>query len=90
LQEIITNILKHAQASNVYISAKVAHEKNCQDEVIINVKDDGQGFDASTQTRGRGYANINTRLSRIGAKVTLKTLPGQGTSYEIRLPTAAN
>jgi signal transduction histidine kinase len=88
LQEIITNILKHAQASNMSISARTAGDKTRPHEVIISITDDGQGFDASTQTKGRGLTNISTRLHRIGAKVEVNTQPGQGTAYEIRLPLA--
>ena len=90
LQEIITNILKHAQASNMYISARTTGDTIHPHEVIIDIADDGQGFDASTQTKGRGLTNISTRLHRIGAKVAVNTQPGQGTAYEIRLPMAAN
>lgn len=88
LQEIITNTLKHAKASHMYLSAGIAHETNQPDSVFIRIKDDGQGFDPATQTQGRGMSNIHTRLARIGARITLTNQAGQGTQYDIRLPLA--
>jgi signal transduction histidine kinase len=85
LQEIITNTLKHAKASHMYLSAGIAHEMNQPDSVFIRIKDDGQGFDTALQTQGRGMSNIHNRLARIGAQITLISHAGQGTQYNIHL-----
>lgn len=86
VQEIITNTLKHAQATQLRISAEVVQQTGQRNEVLLTLKDNGQGFDVQAQNRGRGLANIRTRLERIGAVLTVTTQPGQGVHYDIRLP----
>jgi signal transduction histidine kinase len=74
LQEWISNILKYATASEILIQV-IAHD----DEVIITVEDNGQGFDLQSfvQSKGNGWGNINTRLNLIAGTMDIDSQQGR-------------
>ena len=82
VQESLTNISKHANASRVRIT--IAEENGV---LIFSVNDDGRGIDAdmlSASSRGTMYMRLRAAL--IGAKVDWKQGPdGKGTTVEIRM-----
>ncbi|WP_425635887.1 tetratricopeptide repeat-containing sensor histidine kinase [Algoriphagus yeomjeoni] len=74
LQEWISNVLKYAEATELLIQF-TAHEE----EVIITVEDNGNGFDLKTfeNSRGNGWRNINTRLNLIKGSMDIDTKQGR-------------
>lgn len=86
VQEIISNILKHAQANNIHFKATTIKVLGSIDSVKISISDDGIGFDGKLKDSGRGLKNLQSRANEIGAKITTHTAIGQGTTVEIRLP----
>ena len=79
-QEALTNVLKHARASNVRI------ELRQRDGLLeLEVADDGTGADLSHGTAGRGLANMRTRARQIGATLDLQSGLG-GTRVTLRMP----
>jgi signal transduction histidine kinase len=86
VQEIITNTLKHAHATQLLIVAQVVHPPGQPSAVLLTLADNGQGFDPAAQSTGRGLGNIHTRLARVGAALEVTSQPGQGVSYRISLP----
>lgn len=87
VQEIVSNTLKHARATEVAISVTVgAAAPDAAPFVLLSLKDNGKGFDPHANTSGRGLKHIRARLHRIGAALTLVARQGQGVCYEIRLP----
>lgn len=74
LQEWISNILKYAEATEVLIQF-TAHEE----EIIITVEDNGNGFDLNTfeNSKGNGWRNINTRLNLIKGSMDIDTMQGR-------------
>lgn len=72
VKELMTNVLKHANAHNVYFSAK-----NLGSEYMIEVKDDGVGFSGSGA--GNGLRNMHTRAARINGHTTVTSDLGIGT-----------
>ena len=74
LQEWISNVLKYAQATEIYVQF-TEHDE----ELIITVEDNGQGFDLSQfkNSKGNGWRNINTRLALIQAEMDLDTMVGR-------------
>ena len=72
LQEALTNVVKHAQASHVSVRlARVA------EGIRLDVEDDGRGFDARTPaSHGRGLANMRARAERLDARLETCTQPG--------------
>ncbi len=79
--ELVTNILKHAQATeaNVWLG-RDAHG------ILVKVSDNGIGMPADTMKSGVGLQNIQTRLDVIGAQWSLSSVPGKGTTVLILLP----
>ena len=80
IQEIINNIIKHAAAKEISFSA--AHKDN---QIVVNIKDNGKGFDRTTIAAGAGLQNLENRAKMINANLYIHTLPGSGTSVNISL-----
>ena len=80
VQESLTNIVKHAQASQVRVAVAAG-----DGAVTIEVQDDGVGFDPSTQTDGFGLAGMRERVYITGGTVELESGEG-GTLVRARLP----
>jgi signal transduction histidine kinase len=78
-QEVINNASKHSQCKNFYISIFPANE------FVIELSDDGIGFNFSEIEKGYGLDNLNTRASEINAKLETSSEQGKGTKYKIVL-----
>jgi PAS domain S-box-containing protein len=79
-QEGLTNIAKHAGASQVDI--QVEYEPGA---VELHLRDDGRGFDPSHTPPGHyGLSMMRERASAIGAALSITSQPGQGTEIIIR------
>jgi two-component system, NarL family, sensor kinase len=84
VQELFANILKHSGASRIDLNL-VADAKN----VNIMLEDNGAGFDpeALQQSKGHGWANVQSRLQMLGATILVDSRPGRsGTTFTIDLP----
>jgi signal transduction histidine kinase len=84
MQEIIHNALKHSHAKNLQIG--MGKENN---EIIILSKDDGVGFDPERirkTSTGLGLKSIESRIEILNGTFILKSSPGGGTSYFIKIP----
>ncbi|MCU0323980.1 MAG: hypothetical protein MUF45_01825 [Spirosomaceae bacterium] len=77
-KESLTNVLKHAQASKVWLRLLLIDE--C---LIISVLDNGRGFDIEKVKKGNGLNNIQIRAKRINS--TVEVLPNEPAGIEIRL-----
>jgi signal transduction histidine kinase len=53
---------------------------------VLEVDDDGTGFDPSTTRRGDGLTNLETRARTLGGKTDIESAPTQGTTVRIELP----
>jgi len=85
VQEALTNIARHAGAA----TASVLIEKR-SNSIRIIVEDDGKGFDpAPTASAGKslGLRGIEERARLFGGKMTIESVPEQGTSLFVELPT---
>lgn len=84
VKEIIQNTIKHSHSPILYIDIK---EKS--NSVLVISKDEGVGFDASTDRyllNGNGLKNIITRIDIIKGYVLLETSIGSGVIYTIEIP----
>jgi signal transduction histidine kinase len=86
VQEIITNTLKHARATEMHISASVAHAPGRPSVVLLTLADNGRGFCQNVQDSGKGLSNIRTRIERLGAQLLVTSRLEEGLAYHIRLP----
>lgn len=80
-QELLTNVVRHARARNVV--ARVIFEQN---EVRLDVRDDGSGFDRSRRPDGHGLAGVQERVEEMGGQLVVRTAVGAGTTILVHLP----
>jgi signal transduction histidine kinase len=83
-QEAITNVLRHARATNVEVDLR---RENGQFRLLI--RDNGLGFDAGSapaQTVGLGLIGIKERAALIGGRAKIISSPNKGTAIEVFLP----
>ncbi len=87
IQEALTNVVRHADASNVSI---VLHQVG--QHVIVIIEDDGQGFDATAALTSNdleprlGLHGMRERASLVGGTVVIDSAPGKGTSVRVTIP----
>ena len=81
-QEALQNIIKYASAKNVTVEFSLAD----LDYLIVNIKDDGIGFQKNKKGSGIGMKNITTRVKRLKGSVTINSKINQGTSLKIQIP----
>ena len=90
-QESLTNVHKHARASTVNVTLTYM-----DDRVIVDVLDDGEGFDPAETTsslgpqdeRGFGLTAMRERVEQLGGRLAIETAPGDGTAIVVELPDA--
>ncbi len=81
VQEALQNILKHAKAKNVILG----FSKNNQN-LVLNLKDDGTGFDTKKAKKGIGLKNIKSRVEKLKGTVEFSSEIKKGTSLLIKIP----
>ncbi|MDN3596151.1 tetratricopeptide repeat-containing sensor histidine kinase [Zunongwangia endophytica] len=83
IQELITNVIKHAAASEI-----IVHITAFDDHINIMVEDDGKGFDPTTikENNGMGLASIIKRIEHIGGNVDVDSQLGSGTTVILNIP----
>ncbi len=77
-QEGCANSIKYAKAKKLSISISKKGKT-----LSLALRDDGIGFDPSGITRGYGLANMRQRAAQIGADLSIKSKPGQGTEISV-------
>ncbi len=86
-QESFNNIVKHSKAQHITVDIQRA-----TDTVRLTIKDDGQGFDADTRTKGTGREEtfglmiMSERARMFGGDLTVNSEPGKGTIISVTLP----
>jgi signal transduction histidine kinase len=81
IQEGLTNIRKHSQASVVSLHSSVT-----PDMIMLELTDDGIGFDLNTPPTGFGLRGIQERIQLLGGQFKIKTSLGQGTHLQVKIP----
>jgi len=81
-QEVINNIIKHADANIINVLLEVTDK-----QLVINVTDNGRGFDtARQQNQGLGLGTVRKRAMLMGGQVDIKSAVGEGTNFIISIP----
>ena len=85
-QESLTNIVKHAEASKVIIQLDLVVDK-----LILQVEDNGVGFDVNSywlgkQSPGIGLLGMRERVGQLGGKFAIQSRPKQGTRITAEFP----
>ncbi|MEP6677385.1 MAG: PAS domain S-box protein, partial [Ferruginibacter sp.] len=81
LQEQLSNILKYAAASLVEINIRSAAR-----HILLQIRDNGKGFDSKKKKEGIGLENIRRRAEMMGGKVEIITAQGKGCEINVLVP----
>ncbi|MFD9280724.1 sensor histidine kinase [Streptomyces mirabilis] len=86
VQEALSNAARHAHATRLGVTLSFLG-----DEVILDIRDDGQGFDPRalperTRAGGFGLDGMRTRAERVAGTLTVEAEPGHGTAVSARVP----
>ena len=80
VQESLTNIVKHAEATNV----EIEFGRSTDGYAYLTIEDDGLGFDLQGQTAGLGLVGIRERVKMLGGLVEFFSQRERGTRIEVR------
>jgi PAS domain S-box-containing protein len=82
-QEILTNVVRHAQATKVW-----AHLGEEHGAIVLEVEDDGVGISPAqlTERRSLGLLGMRERAAAFGGAVEIAGAPGKGTTVMVRMP----
>ena len=89
LQPIVENAIKHGLLRNKKGGAIYLKTKHENDQIVIEITDDGAGFDVSAPVRDGavGLSNVKFRLEyMIKGSMDISSAPGKGTTVKIRMP----
>lgn len=81
VREVLSNIARHAEASTVTVNC--ARE---QSDVVLEIVDNGKGFDPAKVTLGHGLGNIEDRAAKLGGTMTIGPAVNGGTIHRLRIP----
>jgi len=81
VQELITNIIKHAHATAVTV-----HLRHTEKMIILQVNDNGRGFNVAQLRAGLGLQSLEMRAQYLNAAHRVKSTPGKGTRITIAAP----
>jgi signal transduction histidine kinase len=79
VQESLLNISKHANANTCYVTILLD-----DDHLVLEIKDDGIGFDLSATKQGIGLQNIQERANTISAILEIISKPNKGTTIRMK------
>ena len=82
-REALSNVGKHARAQTCRLSLRRAGS-----EALLEVDDDGTGFDvaAALESGGMGLGNLRSRAGSIGGTLDVTSAPGEGSTIRVTLP----
>ena len=83
VQEALTNVVKHAQATAV--SIVLARKSGA---VTALIEDDGRGFTPDGSGEGLGLLGMGERLALLGGRLKIESRPGAGTAIVAEVPLA--
>jgi two-component system, NarL family, sensor histidine kinase DevS len=79
--DALGNVSRHARARHVVLALR--HEDGA---VVLEIQDDGVGFQTERAVGGLGLRNIRQRAFNAGARLELESRPGAGTRLVMRMP----
>jgi signal transduction histidine kinase len=79
--EALQNVQKYAEASAATVRL---HED--ANQLLVEVTDNGCGFDVTTAARGAGLTNMEDRLDALGGTLQIESTPGVGTTLRATVP----
>ena len=74
-REALSNVSRHGDATTCRISLR-----RTGDGIVLEIDDDGRGFDVETTSRGMGLRNLQDRAESLGGTLEIQSTPGEGTT----------
>jgi signal transduction histidine kinase len=81
LREILTNARRHSGARKIEVRLWTEG-----DTLVVEVADDGRGFDPAVAQGGVGLVGMRERVEALGGEVEVSSRPGNGTEVTVRVP----
>ena len=82
VQEALTNVARHAGASQVAV-----HLARRRRRIVLTIVDDGTGFDATEpRLAGLGLTTMRERVEMMGGELRVRTSLGRGTTIHVTVP----
>jgi signal transduction histidine kinase len=83
-QEALTNVARHAEASEVQVTLAVRDE----DRLVLTVRDNGKGYDVEVAERKKSYGvlGIRERAYTLGGSARIERVATGGTLVEVVIP----
>jgi signal transduction histidine kinase len=85
VQESFQNINKYANAANI----ELLLQKD-DGSIVMNIKDDGAGFETSAKKKGIGLQNMESRVKECNGILDVKSKKGKGTAITVTVPIQEN
>lgn len=88
VQECLTNILKHADATlvDIYIGLTGEGPAGCGQNLELEIRDDGVGFDPRAITAGFGLRGIRERVEGLSGELSIRAVCGDGVTIRVEFP----
>lgn len=83
-QEALANVGRHSKAENARVIVNLPHPE----EVHLEIRDNGQGFENSKLAPGMGIKNMTERIEEMGGSLEIVSAPEKGTTVKATLPLA--
>ncbi|ASV32011.1 tetratricopeptide repeat-containing sensor histidine kinase [Maribacter cobaltidurans] len=81
IQECLQNTIKHSEADNFFVSFE--RDGN---NLIVEMGDDGKGFDLEKERKGIGMRNISSRIEKLKGQWRMESKPNAGTTIILEIP----
>ncbi len=81
IQECLTNVMKHAEAS--LVTVLLTHDNK---RMELSVSDNGKGISSQGKSQGFGIRGMQERVESMHGTVEIQSQPGQGTSLQVIIP----
>jgi signal transduction histidine kinase len=80
-REALSNVGRHAAAATCRLSLY-----RTEDGAVLEVDDDGRGFDPARPGGGHGLRNLRERAAALGGRAEITSAPGEGTRVRVTIP----
>jgi signal transduction histidine kinase len=84
----MSTAVNSASSSEKYAAASAAtvHLREERERLLVEVRDDGRGFDVTAVVRGAGLTNMEDRLEALGGTLQIESTPSVGTALRATVP----
>ena len=79
--DALSNVARHARARHIVLVFGREH-----DAVVLDLQDDGVGFQTDARSAGFGLRNMRERAFNVGGQLDIESQPGAGTRLRLRIP----